>query len=257
LDGGKTYYWKVTAVNDCGEISANSSFDVMSCKQFSQPTAMAIANSTTQESTISVADIGPITDVNLVNMKGTHAYVYDLTVNLKSPTGTSVELFKKPCGANSKFENFDLGFDDDASSATLPCPFTTSGYFKPSGSLASFNSEEMQGDWKLSIEDDYTQDAGNLESWTLEICFTPTITAIAVPLEVGFAIYPNPTSDKITVLGKGIKQVSVLNLLGQMVNTYSVNGDELEINLENQPSGVYFIQIMSGEKQTVKQIIKE
>jgi hypothetical protein len=59
------------------------------------------------------------------------------------------------------------------------------------------------------------------------------------------------------VLGKGIKQVSVLNLLGQMVNTYSVNGDELEINLENQPSGVYFIQIMSGEKQTVKQIIKE
>ncbi len=71
------------------------------------------------------------------------------------------------------------------------------------------------------------------------------------------SLYPNPTTDKIIISGLNISHVSVLNLLGETVTTKEVNTSQLEIDLSNQPTGIYFIQIISEEKQTVKQIIKE
>ena len=75
--------------------------------------------------------------------------------------------------------------------------------------------------------------------------------------EDGFSVYPNPTSDIINVVGKEMEKVMVYNLLGGIVKTYAVNNNKLEIDLANQPPGIYFIKIISGNNQLVKQVVKE
>lgn len=259
LDLSKTYYWKVIATNNCGvKETTVSSFKTKSCVQHTQTTNMTINNQQTQESSLAFPEAGIINDVNLIKMKGTHGYVEDMIVKLISPAGTSVNLFSGAC-ANSQTSDFNLGFDDASTVSTLPCPFTTGATFKPSGSLASFNSEGVLGDWKLSIEDNYQTDAGVLDEWTLEICYTPKIDGIDNfdNQSASFSVYPNPTSGMITINGKYMDEVNIVNILGETVGTYQVGAKRLEFNLANQSSGIYFIKIISGDTQIIKQVVKE
>jgi hypothetical protein len=71
------------------------------------------------------------------------------------------------------------------------------------------------------------------------------------------SIYPNPTSDIINIIGENMTKIIVLNALGEITNVYPVNGTEVKIDLSSQPSGVYFIQIQSGDRQAVRKIIKQ
>jgi hypothetical protein len=102
-----------------------------------------------------------------------------------------------------------------------------------------------------------TDNGGASVTKTITINVSPVITDIIDPIMAEFSIYPNPASNTINVVGENIQEVRVLNVLGQIVGSYPVNGTELEIDLSKQPAGVYFIQISSGEKQVMKQVIKE
>ncbi len=85
----------------------------------------------------------------------------------------------------------------------------------------------------------------------------PDITSVSGIGDIDFAIYPNPASEVITVAGENMDKVMVFNVLGERVKSYyPSNKKQLQINLENQPIGVYFIKISSGGNQVVKQIIK-
>ncbi len=76
-------------------------------------------------------------------------------------------------------------------------------------------------------------------------------------IDYKISIYPNPTSGIINVTGENMDKVTVFNMHGEIVKVYPSNHKkQLEINVENQPTGVYFIKISSGGNQVVKQIIK-
>ena len=70
------------------------------------------------------------------------------------------------------------------------------------------------------------------------------------------SIYPNPTKDKVIIEGLGIYQVRVFNMMGQEIQNLNVNQDRVTIDLAAQPSGFYFIEIMSEQGVETKKIVK-
>ena len=59
-----------------------------------------------------------------------------------------------------------------------------------------------------------------------------------------FEVYPNPVKDELTVRGCEMMEVTVFNLLGQLVKTMSANGDaEVIVEVADLPQGLYLLEI--------------
>lgn len=131
----------------------------------------------TTQDILHVADMGTIVDVD-VTVDITHDYVFDLTLSL-SHGGTSVELVNQVDG---ECDDLDITFNDGA--AALPSTCTTppnydTGTFAPSGSLANFNGMDVNGQWTLSITDNFPEpfggdNGGYLNSWSITVTFDVT-----------------------------------------------------------------------------------
>jgi len=71
-------------------------------------------------------------------------------------------------------------------------------------------------------------------------------------------VFPNPFTNKITVLSvDGNRNIQVYNSLGELVYSVKVENEKTEINLNNQPKGIYFICIKSDNGTEVKKLIKQ
>lgn len=73
-----------------------------------------------------------------------------------------------------------------------------------------------------------------------------------------FALYPNPASDKVTVLGNDrISSVNVYNMLGQQVlQNANVNSKEAKLDTAHLPGGKYLVRITSENGVTTKSLLK-
>ena len=71
-------------------------------------------------------------------------------------------------------------------------------------------------------------------------------------------IHPNPTTGLVTITGKNLKQAEVLNTLGQCVATTQGQGETLQINIANLPTGIYFVRVSDEEgRKCVRKVVKE
>ena len=73
--------------------------------------------------------------------------------------------------------------------------------------------------------------------------------------EIVNAIYPNPTSDNITIKANGMTRISVINALGQMVYDAEVDADELVLNMGQYNAGIYMVSITTVNGTTVKRVV--
>jgi len=68
-------------------------------------------------------------------------------------------------------------------------------------------------------------------------------------------IYPNPTSGKFTVERKG--ELTICNLLGEEILSKKLTSSKSEIDLSNQPKGIYIVKVRdNGNNYTIKILIK-
>ncbi len=159
---------------DCDGLDDGQDFDLGSgvapFEDHGSEPALAIVDNATVDDTQTVASSATVIVDLDVTLDITHTWDSDLTVTLESPAGTSVTLFGSVGGSEDNFT--DTVLDDEA--ATLiddgAAPFT--GSFVPQGSLATFDGEDPNGDWILSIADGATGDTGTLDAWTLTFEFT-------------------------------------------------------------------------------------
>jgi len=195
LQGSTVYYWRVTPSNQCGSgvASAASSFQTGGnlCSQLFPATdvpkviSATAAVTVTSKLTISASSI--INDANMT-LKITHNYVGDLSAKLTTPWGQNIQLFDQPgvpatqygCGS----PNVDLVFDDaaaqDATALENTCSATGTallGTFQSIDALAGLNGHNAQGDWVLSVSDNFADDGGSLTAWSLDFCFPKALPA--------------------------------------------------------------------------------
>jgi len=100
-----------------------------------------------------------ISDLNVV-FSAEHTWVSDLSVSLKSPEGTQLSLFS---GVGYSGDNFqDTLLDDEATTSINQGTAPFQGSFRPDGSLAIFDGQKPNGQWTLTVTDNFSGDSGRL-----------------------------------------------------------------------------------------------
>ena len=69
----------------------------------------------------------------------------------------------------------------------------------------------------------------------------------------GFKVYPNPTTDVLTVDIVDKATYSISNVMGQTVMSGNINGENQQINVSALPNGLYFIRVNSVTRKFIKQ----
>lgn len=148
------YYWRVWAVNSCGQIGTSTvAFRTVAatCSVYNSTDVPkripALGTSGTATSVLQVSNGGSILDVNVLNLAGSHSHLGDLTFGLTSPAATDVWFMTPSCEATA---GFDLNLDDEAAPGTWPCPPVRGGLYRPSSPLAAYDGENSTGAWTLT-----------------------------------------------------------------------------------------------------------
>lgn len=262
LSAQTVYYWRVKAHNTCGAsvFSDPYAFTTSSCANLAStnvPVTISASGTPTVNSTLNVTTTGVITDVNVKGLTGTHSWINDLTVKLKSPAGTTITLWSGICNNEN---DFNVNFDDAASSSTLPCPPTDGLTYRPNMALSTFNGESAVGTWTLTISDAANQDGGSLTAWGLDIC-TDVATGVFENSSKSISVYPNPANGIFNVdlgsLADDIYQIKITNNLGSIVAAKSVSGTKgnYTIDLSDKSSGVYFVTFVGNSNVTTQKIV--
>jgi len=92
--------------------------------------------------------------------------------------------------------------------------------------------------------------------------YSDVVSARLIKDITGIQLYPNPTPGLSTLLFddqiRGTVLVDILNNQGQLLTTqtFATNGQaEIDIDLSNQPDGVYFLRFKIGEEYSLKKIV--
>lgn len=71
-------------------------------------------------------------------------------------------------------------------------------------------------------------------------------------------IHPNPTTGLVTVMGQNLKSTEVITTLGQRVAMVQGEGETMQIDIANLPSGVYFVNVTDSEgRKCVRKVVKQ
>ncbi|MBK6815739.1 MAG: T9SS type A sorting domain-containing protein [Chitinophagales bacterium] len=108
----------------------------------------------------------------------------------------------------------------------------------------ALNNTENTVSEPLQIENNSGDARGNFESGSIEL------TNLIVN------IYPNPASDYILIEldQKCIGNISILNLVGNVIVNMEINSLNIRIDLTGLPEGIYFLDIQTDTDRVVKKI---
>ena len=167
---------------------------------------------------------------------------YECSFTIQSDvTLTNKVLVKLMQDDNNFFfsEEFDL-------QAGVPYQFTytgTTGALSLATLLFDFGANPA---FNISITDLYFGEVG---------C---TSTGIEEEKEWQLSLSPNPTPNVLYIQANAdLAQVTIYNLLGKVVMNQYVSDSQLQVNLAELPSGVYLVQLLAQDGQTmVRRVVK-
>jgi phosphatidylserine/phosphatidylglycerophosphate/cardiolipin synthase-like enzyme len=111
-----------------------------------------------------------------------------------------------------------------------------------------------------SFAGDFKGIGGHSLTVTTNTCTSTTgINAIGKN-DAEFNVYPNPFKNNFTVslTNGGNVKIKVINVIGQVVReAEATNVNELQLDLQSQPSGIYYVQITCADKVYIKKLVKD
>ena len=206
-------------------------------------------------STISIPSNYTISDVN-VGLNITHPYIQDLRLTLRHPDNTAVVLFDRICTSQDGI----IATVDDIGAA-VSCTNPVVGTFTPAQLLSAFNGKSTAGNWQLDLQDFYNVDAGTLNSWSIEVCYSVDLSAQQFELN-DLTIAPNPNTGNFNVKFNSTSDKDIV------INVYDISGRQIfaktypsqslfsqNIQLDSVQSGVYLVNIQNGSHKSVRKIV--
>ncbi len=101
-------------------------------------------------------------------------------------------------------------------------------------------------------------DANGCENTTTVTQDVSTCTGIAtLTNEASINVYPNPNKGVFVVELTSASKVNVMNALGQVVISETFEAGKHTVNINNLSKGVYFVKVMTNNKQQIIKVIKE
>ena len=193
----------------------------------------------------------------------------DLTIKLRTPHNTEIELFRNS-GLNVTSSGlFGTIFSDTAQKPIDSGSVTYTGYFSPFQSLEPLNSYSPDGDWVLIINNSNPGDSGTLKKWCLRITYEAPVGIQTIGSEIPkkynlLQNYPNPfnpvTNIKFSIPQSGNVALKVYDILGrevaELVNEFKTQGNYLvDFNASFLASGVYYYKLETADFTEVKKMV--
>ena len=86
---------------------------------------------------------------------------------------------------------------------------------------------------------------------TVDFLWTPVSVD---ELSANTTIYPNPTHDNVTIEAKGMRHITVVTALGQVVYDADIEADMTQLNLGQFKAGLYVVRIDTENGTVVKRV---
>lgn len=71
-------------------------------------------------------------------------------------------------------------------------------------------------------------------------------------LAANVAMYPNPTSGMVTIKAEAMRQLTIVNMMGQTVMTQTIDNDEVVLDMSSFENGMYLVNIITDNGNVVK-----
>jgi PKD repeat protein len=95
---------------------------------------------------------------------------------------------------------------------------------------------------------------GEVEDYTINVTNgTVSITEVKPVDEVN--IYPNPANNQVTISGKDLVSLEIINVNGQIVRTVTNKSDKYVVNIFSLPKAMYFVKVYSVHGIYIKKLI--
>lgn len=181
LAPGTDYQYRVRVVSECG--TSDWSTQVFStpetCITVTTDDAPRLIDPNLSQQQVTQKIAFPagasVIEMNVLEVDITHTWLGDLTIDLLSPEGTSVQLFDRSCRSD---DDILAGWVDRAADP-LSCPPVNNELLAPTGGqLALFNGQELAGEWMLRVNDLAGADGGFLNTFTLQVCFAGALLPV-------------------------------------------------------------------------------
>jgi acetyl-CoA carboxylase carboxyl transferase subunit beta len=113
------------------------------------------------------------------------------------------------------------------------------------------------------IYPDATEIANNLDDNCNDLIDEGLVGINNLTYENAITIYPNPANDKITIslntqlTNQHINQITITDLSGKIVSQLNNELTEVEIDVSNYASGIYFVKVNINDEQSIQKLIIE
>jgi hypothetical protein len=90
----------------------------------------------------------------------------------------------------------------------------------------------------------------NKDGWIIDniglIYFAESVPII--PNNQRLTIYPNPATTSLTITSQSpINQITITNLLGQTIYSNNYNSEQVQVDVSDLPTGLYFVKVNGSE----------
>jgi hypothetical protein len=109
-----------------------------------------------------------------------------------------------------------------------------------------------------SIEGHLSGNYGQHDAWVLKFNPEPLLSLASKSEKPLVTLYPNPTSDKLTVLlpfEGGATHIQFHNALGQSVHQVRLFQHINHLDVSHLPSGVYFVTVVNGDYKSTNRVV--
>ncbi len=86
--------------------------------------------------------------------------------------------------------------------------------------------------------------------------FDPTV-ATEIPTTLDVRVYPNPFKEQFVCQGVENATVQLLNLSGEVLNTFTPQGNEQRVSMNCLPAGIYLLRVCKSHTVSVVKLVKE